>query len=56
MWSWQVLDCPVCAQPKGSKCRTLKTGRVTDTHIARIDKAHDMTWREKFEAAGRAEL
>lgn len=42
MWCWQFVECPVCAQPAGSKCRTLKTGRVTDTHLRRFDAAVEM--------------
>jgi hypothetical protein len=51
MLSWQLIDCPICGQPKGSKCRTLKTGRITGTNISRIDAAHDLKRRRNFEAA-----
>ena len=34
--------CPVCfAKPK-QPCRTLKTGRVTDTHLVRIQTVNDI--------------
>ncbi|WP_420093446.1 zinc finger domain-containing protein [Mycolicibacter kumamotonensis] len=36
-WSWERVACPVCKQPVGEKCRTLKTGRLTDTHIPRLE-------------------
>ena len=38
--SWQAADCPTCGQPKGHKCRSRKTQRTTDTHVARIDAAN----------------
>jgi len=38
-FSWQRVDCPKCGAKVGEKCRTLTTGRVTDSHEARIDAA-----------------
>lgn len=35
MLSWQALDCPTCDAKKGERCRTLATGRPTDTHMDR---------------------
>lgn len=29
------VDCPKCSAPAGHRCRTLTTGRTTDTHDAR---------------------
>lgn len=34
------VQCPVCEQPRGFACRTLKTGRVTDVHLPRYDRAY----------------
>ena len=34
------ITCPVCAAGPLLPCRTLKTGRVTDTHLKRIDVAY----------------
>lgn len=31
------VACPKCGVAAGQHCRTLTTGRVTDTHNARID-------------------
>jgi hypothetical protein len=46
MWAWEGVACPVCHQPVGQKCRTLKTKRVTDTHTPRVDVYHEM-WRRQ---------
>lgn len=35
MLSWQALDCPTCGVPMGEHCRTLKTGKRTETHMER---------------------
>lgn len=32
--------CPTCSAAPGQPCLTLTTGRVTDTHIARIEEAY----------------
>lgn len=29
--------CPKCGSPKGERCRSIKTRRVTDTHASRWD-------------------
>lgn len=34
------VQCPVCEQERGFACRALKTGRVTDTHLPRFDRAY----------------
>lgn len=36
------VDCPKCKVARGSRCRSLTTDRVTDTHVARWD----LWWRE----------
>lgn len=35
MYSWERNECPKCKEPAGSRCRTIKTRRVTDTHAER---------------------
>jgi hypothetical protein len=35
-----TVTCPSCNAEPGEPCRTLKTGRVTDTHTHRIWKQH----------------
>lgn len=32
--------CTTCGAVRGQPCRSLRTRRVTDTHIARINAAH----------------
>jgi hypothetical protein len=39
MLAWQLVDCEKCQSPKGSRCRTLTSGKITDTHSARMDAA-----------------
>lgn len=34
------VQCPVCEQARGFACRTRKTGRITDTHLPRFDRAY----------------
>lgn len=38
---WDEVDCPTCGQLAGQRCRTLSTGRVTDTHAARHSESFD---------------
>lgn len=52
MLSWQVVPCPVCKQKMGSKCRTLKTYRITDTHVPRM-AAYDEYRRQLIREARR---
>jgi len=33
--------CPTCGAAGGMRCRTLTTGRATDTHTARIERLTD---------------
>ena len=35
-----TVQCPVCKRRRGFACRTLTTGRITDTHLPRIDRAY----------------
>ena len=35
---WHPNPCPKCGAKRGAPCRTLTTGRVTDTHLARMEK------------------
>ena len=42
-FSWQRVDCPKCGARVGMKCRTLTSGRITDSHNARIDAAFTKT-------------
>jgi hypothetical protein len=42
---WEFVDCPTCPAKTGQKCRTLTTGRVTDTHQLRFDRYHE--WRRR---------
>lgn len=35
--------CPTCGAGPSRPCRTMSTGRVTDTHQARIDAAAEHT-------------
>jgi hypothetical protein len=34
------VPCPTCGADPGATCRTLTTGRTTDTHIARVKAAY----------------
>ncbi len=34
--------CPKCKARSFEPCRTLKTGRVTDTHLSRVDAANQL--------------
>lgn len=36
MSEWFHHACPTCKVPKGQRCRTLTTGRVTDVHVDRV--------------------
>ena len=36
---WHPNPCPKCGAKRGAPCRTLTTGRVTDTHLARMGAA-----------------
>jgi hypothetical protein len=31
------VECPACGSEPGRRCRTLRTNRSTDTHLARWD-------------------
>lgn len=46
------VQCPVCKVETGARCRTLKTGRTTDTHTARYDALYDLMQRRRKEALG----
>lgn len=36
-----VVDCPTCGAVRGFRCRTIKTGKITDAHTARyVRRAH----------------
>jgi hypothetical protein len=37
------VTCPVCNAQPLTPCRTLRTGRVTDTHLARIEARYGST-------------
>lgn len=34
------VQCPVCLVQRGQPCRTRATRRVTDTHMARFERAY----------------
>ena len=36
MYAYELVYCSKCLEPKGKKCRTLKTRRLTDTHAQRM--------------------
>lgn len=39
--SQYTVECPQCHAAPNQPCRTLRTGRVTDTHLSRIDKQYE---------------
>ena len=39
-------QCPTCGAEPNKPCRTLKTKRVTDTHLARIDARYSAKTKE----------
>lgn len=45
MGAVSAVDCPTCPAKAGEKCRTLTTGRSTDTHRLRWDRYHEWAVR-----------
>lgn len=50
------IECPVCKVEPRARCRTLKTGRTTDTHHARYDALFDRSQRAAKERMGQVVL
>lgn len=44
-YDWARVECPTCLAGVNLRCRALTTGRVTDTHTARIEAA----WRWRID-------
>lgn len=47
MLSWNEVDCPTCPAKKGQKCRTMTTGKSTDSHVLRMDRWHELQRRRR---------
>jgi hypothetical protein len=55
MRAHELVDCPTCRAPSGKRCRTLRSGKSTDTHEPRYSKADwfqkELRRRERGEPA-----